>query len=53
MGFKQVIARGANIKSLVANDDRVFKIVNCLAYQKTVKLTVSQLGNVRKTQLSV
>jgi hypothetical protein len=53
MGFKQVTARGANIKSLGANEERVFKIVSFRAYQKTVKLTVSQLGNVTKTQVSV
>jgi hypothetical protein len=53
MGFKQVIARGANINSLGANEERVFKIVTFRTYQKTVKLTVSQLGNVRKMQVSV
>jgi hypothetical protein len=43
MGFKQVIARGANITSLGANEESVFKILTFLTYQKTDKLTFSQL----------
>jgi hypothetical protein len=43
MGFKQVVTWEEIIKSLEANEDRVFKIATFRTYQKTLKLTVSQL----------
>jgi hypothetical protein len=50
MGFRQDAAggRGANIKSLVTNGEREFKTLTFRIYHNTVKLTVSQLGTVRK-----
>ena len=39
---------GDSIKSLVANNESVFKILTFRTYQKTVKITDSQLKKVRK-----
>ena len=48
MGFTQTTARGANFKSLVANDEREFKILTFRTNRKIVKLTICQLGTVGK-----
>ena len=48
MGFTQTTARGANFKSLVANDETEVKILTFRTYYKIVKLTVCQLGTVGK-----
>jgi len=39
---------GGNIKSLVANDETEFKSLTFRPYKEIVKLTISQLGTVRK-----
>ena len=49
MGFRQYAAGGgANIKSLVTNDETEIKTLTFRTNQITVKLTVSQMGTVRK-----
>jgi hypothetical protein len=47
-GSEKMQHGGANIKSIVTNDKAEFKTLIFRTYQKTVKLTVSQLGTVRK-----
>jgi hypothetical protein len=39
MVFTQVTARGANMKSLVTNNETEFKFLNFRAYQKILKLS--------------
>ena len=48
MGFTQITARGANVKILVADNERDLKILAFRTYYKIMKLTVCQLGTVGK-----
>ena len=48
MGFTQTTARGANFKSLVANDETAFNVLKFRTYQKVVKLTDNRQGNLEK-----
>ena len=48
MWFTQTTARGANVKTLVANDETAFNVLNFQTYQKIVTLTDNQNGNLEK-----
>ena len=52
-GVHTSYSTGDNIKSLVANDDRIFKPLTFLTHQNTVKSTVNQMGTVRQFKLWV
>ena len=45
--------RVGKIKSLVTNQDTEFKILTFWTHHKTVKLTISQMENVTKMQVSI